>query len=197
MPDATPIAEDAPLRPINPYGETKRTLEGALRWYGAAYGLRSVSLRYFNVAGATDRIGEVHRPESHLVPNVLIAAEGGPGLTVFGEDYPTPDGTPIRDYIHVSDLADAHLAALALAAATRPRPSDRGAAGPTASPATSGRQPASRCARSCARPRRSSAGRSRTPWVRDDRAIRPSSWPRTPSPESSWAGRRDGRRSTR
>ena len=116
VPDATPIAEDAPLRPINPYGETKRTLEGALRWYGAAYGTRSVSLRYFNVAGATDRIGEVHRPESHLVPNVLIAAEGGPGLTVFGEDYPTPDGTPIRDYIHVSDLADAHLAALALAA---------------------------------------------------------------------------------
>ncbi len=115
VPDATPIDEDAPLRPINPYGETKRTFEGALRWYGAAYGLRSVSLRYFNVAGATDRIGEVHRPESHLVPNVLIAADGGPRLTVFGEDYPTPDGTPIRDYIHVSDLADAHLAALALA----------------------------------------------------------------------------------
>jgi len=115
VPDGTPIGEEAPLRPINPYGETKRTLEGALRWYGAAYGLRSVSLRYFNVAGATDRIGEVHRPESHLVPNALIAAEGGPALTVFGEDYPTPDGTPIRDYIHVSDLADAHLAALALA----------------------------------------------------------------------------------
>ena len=137
VPDATPIAEDAPLRPINPYGETKRTLEGALRWYGAAYGMRSVSLRYFNVAGATDRIGEVHRPESHLVPNVLIAAEGGPGLTVFGEDYPTPDGTPIRDYIHVSDLADAHLAALALAAGdAEPAASaeaDRGAAGaPTA-----------------------------------------------------------------
>ena len=117
VPDATPIDEDAPLRPINPYGETKRTLEGALRWYGTAYGLRSVSLRYFNVAGATDRVGEVHRPESHLVPNALIAAEGGPPLTVFGEDYPTPDGTPIRDYIHVSDLADAHLAALALATA--------------------------------------------------------------------------------
>jgi UDP-glucose 4-epimerase len=114
VPDTTPIGEDAPLRPINPYGETKRTLEGALRWYGAAYGLRSVSLRYFNVAGATARIGEVHRPESHLVPNMLIAAEGGPRLTVFGEDYPTPDGTPIRDYIHVSDLADAHLAALTL-----------------------------------------------------------------------------------
>ena len=202
VPDATPIAEDAPLRPINPYGETKRTLEGALRWYGAAYGLRSVSLRYFNVAGATDRIGEVHRPESHLVPNVLIAAEGGPGLTVFGEDYPTPDGTPIRDYIHVSDLADAHLAALALAAgdaepAASARPTATRPARRRPSPATSGRQPASRCARSCARPRRSSAGRSRTPWVRDERAIPPSSSPRTPSPESSWAGPRDVRRSTR
>jgi UDP-glucose 4-epimerase len=115
VPDAAPIGEDAPLRPINPYGETKRTFEGALRWYGAAYGLRSVSLRYFNVAGATDRVGEVHRPETHLVPNALIAVAGGPPLTVFGDDYPTPDGTPVRDYIHVSDLADAHLAALLLA----------------------------------------------------------------------------------
>jgi UDP-glucose 4-epimerase len=119
VPDATPIEEDAPLRPINPYGETKRTFEGALRWYGAAYGLRSVSLRYFNVAGATERIGEVHRPETHLVPNALIAAAGGPPLTVFGEDYPTPDGTPVRDYIHVSDLADAHLAALLASSAAR------------------------------------------------------------------------------
>ncbi len=112
VPDATPIDEDAILRPINPYGETKRTFEGALGWYGAAYGLRSVSLRYFNVAGATERLGEVHRPETHLVPNALIAAEGGAPLTLFGEDYPTPDGTPVRDYIHVADLADAHLAAL-------------------------------------------------------------------------------------
>lgn len=112
VPDATPIPEDAPLRPINPYGETKRTFEGALRWYGAAYGLRSVILRYFNVAGATGRLGEVHRPETHLIPNVLLAAEGGPALTLFGEDYPTPDGTPVRDYIHVADLADAHVAAL-------------------------------------------------------------------------------------
>jgi UDP-glucose 4-epimerase len=112
VPDATPITEDAPLRPINPYGESKRALEGALRWYGVAYGLRSVILRYFNVAGATDRLGEVHRPETHLIPNALIAASGGPALTLFGEDYPTPDGTPIRDYIHVADLADAHVAAL-------------------------------------------------------------------------------------
>jgi UDP-glucose 4-epimerase len=112
VPDSTPIFEDAPLRPINPYGESKRTFEGALRWYGAAYGLRSVILRYFNVAGATERVGEVHRPETHLIPNALLAAEGGPALTLFGDDYPTPDGTPIRDYIHVDDLADAHVAAL-------------------------------------------------------------------------------------
>ena len=115
VPDATPIGEDAPLRPINPYGESKRTLEGALHWYGAAYGTRSVSLRYFNVAGATERIGEVHRPETHLIPNALAAVAGGQPLTVFGDDYATPDGTPIRDYIHVSDLADAHLAALLVA----------------------------------------------------------------------------------
>lgn len=112
VPDATPIAEDAPLRPINPYGETKRAFEGALRWYGAAYGLRSVILRYFNVAGASARVGEVHRPETHLVPNLLAAAAGGDPLTLFGDDYPTPDGTPIRDYIHVEDLADAHQRAL-------------------------------------------------------------------------------------
>jgi UDP-glucose 4-epimerase len=112
VPDSTPITEDAPLRPINPYGESKRTFEGALRWYGVAYGMRSVILRYFNVAGATERLGEVHRPETHLIPNVLAAAGGGPALTLFGEDYPTPDGTPIRDYIHVADLADAHAAAL-------------------------------------------------------------------------------------
>ena len=112
VPDSTPIPEDAPLRPINPYGETKRTFEGALRWYGAAYGLRSVSLRYFNVAGATEALGEVHDPETHLIPNVLLAAEGRLQLTVFGDDYPTPDGTCLRDYIHVADLADAHLRAI-------------------------------------------------------------------------------------
>ncbi len=112
VPDTTPIREDAVLRPINTYGETKRAFEGALRWYGHAYGLRSVILRYFNVAGATERLGEVHRPETHLIPNVLLAAEGGPALMLYGEDYPTPDGTPIRDYIHVADLADAHVAAL-------------------------------------------------------------------------------------
>jgi UDP-glucose 4-epimerase len=121
VPDATPIPEDAALRPINPYGETKRTFEGALRFYGEAYGLRSISLRYFNVAGATKRNGELHTPETHLIPNVLRAAETGAPITLFGEDYPTPDGTCIRDYIHVADLADAHLAALEAIAPDDPR----------------------------------------------------------------------------
>ena len=112
VPDATPIPEDAALRPINPYGETKRAFEGALGWYGRSYGLRSVSLRYFNVAGATVALGEDHSPETHLIPNVLLAAEGRLELTVFGDDYPTYDGTCIRDYIHVADLADAHLRAI-------------------------------------------------------------------------------------
>jgi UDP-glucose-4-epimerase GalE len=112
VPDTTPILEDAPLRPINTYGETKRTFEGALRFYGEAYGLRSVSLRYFNVAGATERNGELHDPETHLIPTILSAAETGEPVTLYGADYPTPDGTCIRDYVHVSDLADAHVRAL-------------------------------------------------------------------------------------
>jgi UDP-glucose 4-epimerase len=112
VPDATPIPEDAPLRPINPYGESKRSFEGAMAWYARAYGLRTVSLRYFNVAGATDAHGEVHEPETHLIPNLLRAAEGLARATIFGDDYPTPDGTCIRDYIDVADLADAHLRAL-------------------------------------------------------------------------------------
>ena len=112
VPDTTPIPEDAPLRPINPYGESKRTFEGALAWYGRAYGLRSVTLRYFNVAGATETLGEVHDPETHLIPTVLAAVLGTTDLTVFGDDYPTPDGTCIRDYIHVADLADGHAATL-------------------------------------------------------------------------------------
>ena len=112
VPDATPIPEDAALRPINPYGETKRTFEGALGWYGRAYGLRSVTLRYFNVAGATEARGEDHDPETHLIPAILAAAAAGGRFTLFGDDYPTPDGTCIRDYIDVADLADAHLRAI-------------------------------------------------------------------------------------
>jgi UDP-glucose 4-epimerase len=112
VPDATPITEDAALRPINPYGETKRAFEGALLWYARAYGTRSVTLRYFNVAGATEALGEDHDPETHLIPAIFGAIEAGRPVTLFGGDYPTPDGTCVRDYIHVADLADAHLRAI-------------------------------------------------------------------------------------
>jgi UDP-glucose 4-epimerase len=112
MPERTPIQESDPVRPINPYGETKRTVESAINWYGQAYGLRSVILRYFNVAGASGQFGEVHRPESHLIPVLLNAAAEDREATLFGDDYPTPDGTCVRDYIHVEDLAQAHLLAL-------------------------------------------------------------------------------------
>jgi UDP-glucose 4-epimerase len=118
-PEKVPIRENAPTRPVSPYGASKLAFEGAMRWY-AAYGLRSVTLRYFNVAGASARSGERHDPETHLVPNVLAAAAGGPALTIHGDDYPTADGTAIRDYIHVEDLADAHLAALELTARMTP-----------------------------------------------------------------------------
>jgi UDP-glucose 4-epimerase len=112
VPDASPISEDAVLRPINPYGESKRSLEAAAGWFASAYGLRVASLRYFNVAGATARNGETHDPETHLIPNALNAVAGGPPLTLYGTNYPTPDGTPIRDYVHVADLAEAHRLAL-------------------------------------------------------------------------------------
>jgi UDP-glucose 4-epimerase len=123
-PETTPIPEDAPLRPINPYGETKRALEAAAGWYAVAHGFRVASLRYFNVAGASERNGELHEPETHLIPNAISALDGGAPLTLFGTDYPTPDGTPIRDYIHVLDLADAHRLALEATAPDDPR-SDR------------------------------------------------------------------------
>jgi UDP-glucose 4-epimerase len=120
-PDRTSITEETPPNPVNPYGETKRTIEAAAAWHGRAYGLRSVSLRYFNVAGATLHNGEVHDPETHLIPNLLSAVAGGPPLTLFGDDYATPDGTCVRDYIHVDDLAEAHLLALEATAPGDPR----------------------------------------------------------------------------
>jgi UDP-glucose 4-epimerase len=123
VPDTTPISEDAPLRPINPYGESKRSLEAAAGWFATAYGLRAVSLRYFNVAGASATNGERHVPETHLIPNALRAVAGGAPLTLFGTDYPTPDGTPIRDYVHVLDLAEAHRLALEATAPGDPRTS--------------------------------------------------------------------------
>jgi len=114
-PVRVPIDETHPQAPVNPYGESKLMVEKMLRWYGDAYGLRWMALRYFNAAGADpDReIGEDHDPESHLVPLVIDAARGTrPPVKIFGTDYPTPDGTAVRDYVHVMDLADAHLRAL-------------------------------------------------------------------------------------
>jgi len=115
MPDRLPIGEDTPQQPINPYGASKLMVERMLADFGAAHGLRSIALRYFNAAGADPdgEIGECHDPETHLVPLVLDAASGRrPHITIFGTDYDTPDGTCIRDYIHVTDLADAHVKAL-------------------------------------------------------------------------------------
>ncbi len=111
----TPIPETHPQRPINSYGESKLAIERALPHFERAHGLRSVALRYFNASGADPEgeIGEDHAPEIHLIPRAIEAATGGPGLQVFGDDYPTPDGTCLRDYIHVTDLADAHVKALA------------------------------------------------------------------------------------
>ena len=113
-PQQIPIDEDHPQRPINPYGETKLVVERSLPLVERATGLRSVALRYFNAAGAdaSGLIGEDHEPEEHLIPLAIRAVHGGPPLTVFGDDYDTPDGTCIRDYVHVSDLADAHVRAL-------------------------------------------------------------------------------------
>src|SRR5215467_13316743 len=112
-PEAQPIEETALTQPTNPYGETKLTFEHALKWYDRAYRLRYASLRYFNAAGATRQCGEDHDPETHLIPITLQAAAGKrPRVEIYGDDYPTPDGTCIRDYIHVIDLARAHIQAL-------------------------------------------------------------------------------------
>ncbi|MGA2629708.1 MAG: UDP-glucose 4-epimerase GalE [Terriglobia bacterium] len=114
-PERVPIPEAHPTRLVNPYGDTKLMMERALQWYGAAYGIRWAALRYFNAAGADPDgdLGEEHDPESHLIPLVILAALGRtPYVEVFGTDYDTPDGTAIRDYIHIVDLADAHVKAL-------------------------------------------------------------------------------------
>ncbi|HKV05121.1 MAG TPA: UDP-glucose 4-epimerase GalE [Candidatus Acidoferrales bacterium] len=112
-PKQVPIPESCPQWPVNPYGWSKLLMERLLDSYDRAYGLKFASLRYFNAAGASAQNGEDHEPESHLVPNVLKAALGEkPEVSIFGKNYPTPDGTPIRDYVHVTDLADAHIRAL-------------------------------------------------------------------------------------
>ncbi len=115
IPERVPITEDLPKAPVNPYGLSKLAFEYAMQSYGEAYGLRFMSLRYFNAAGCDDsgEIGELHDPETHLIPNALKSATGAQtDLQIFGEDYDTPDGTCVRDYIHVDDLADAHVLAL-------------------------------------------------------------------------------------
>jgi len=111
-PATIPITEDTPQRPVNPYGETKRDFEKLLAEAGPPQGMGVVSLRYFNASGATELRGEDHDPETHLIPNVLAAALGKRPLEIYGTDYPTGDGTAVRDYVHVADIADAHLRAL-------------------------------------------------------------------------------------
>ena len=112
-PEYVPIDERHPQRPTNPYGWSKFMVERVLESYGAAYGLKFVALRYFNACGASGTCGEHHDPETHLIPLVLFAAQGRrESVSIFGDDYPTPDGTAIRDYIHISDLSQAHLLAL-------------------------------------------------------------------------------------
>lgn len=111
-PERTPIEETATLAPTNPYGESKLLAEHMMTWINRIHGLRYASLRYFNVAGAVEGRGEAHEPESHLIPLILDVALGRrPNIKIFGKDYPTPDGTCIRDYVHVGDLADAHILA--------------------------------------------------------------------------------------
>ena len=112
-PEKQPIEESDPANPTNPYGETKLAFERAMHWYERAYGLRYASLRYFNAAGASENCGEVHDPETHLIPIALQTAAGKRNqVEIFGDDYPTNDGTCVRDYIHVVDLARAHIMAL-------------------------------------------------------------------------------------
>ncbi len=112
-PVATPMTEEHPQQPINAYGESKLMFERCIRWYHRAYGLKSASFRYFNAAGATELRGEAHRHESHLIPLVLDVAVGDrASVDIYGSDYPTRDGTCVRDYVHVADIADAHLLAL-------------------------------------------------------------------------------------
>ncbi|HET9074809.1 MAG TPA: UDP-glucose 4-epimerase GalE [Solirubrobacteraceae bacterium] len=113
VPESTPIREDAPTRPSNPYGASKLAVDHMIGGFCSAHGLGAVSLRYFNVAGAHGEVGECHEPETHLIPNVLKVPLGQrDSVALFGTDYPTPDGTAVRDYIHVDDLARAHLLAL-------------------------------------------------------------------------------------
>ena len=178
---AEPIGEDTPQAPVNPYGETKLMVEQVLRDYAAAYGLRAVALRYFNAAGADPdgEIGEAHDPETHLIP--LAAGAPRPVAhrsTVFGDDYPTPDGTCIRDYVHVSDLAERPRAGLP----------DAWTARPAFAPTTSALATASPTWRSLPPLGAARAPRSRSGWVRAAPAIRRSSPQTHARPDANSAG---------
>ena len=174
-PQRVPLDETHPQQPINAYGETKLAVERALPHFETAYGLRSVALRYFNAAGADPDglLGEDHSPEIHIIPRAIFAARGTDALKVFGEDYPTPDGTCLRDYIHVTDLADAHLRPSCPSSTAVPRP---------ASTWAPGRRTRSR--RSSMPWRASPVGRSPTPLRRDGlgtpRACTPPTAPSVP-----------------
>jgi UDP-glucose 4-epimerase len=128
-PVSVPITEEHPTSPTNPYGATKLAFEQALKWYGHAYGFRSIALRYFNASGGglpAGTMGEDHAPETHLIPNVLRAAAGLTGyVEIFGTDYPTEDGTCLRDYVHVLDIAEAHILALQALERSNPGASSR------------------------------------------------------------------------
>ena len=194
-PESVPIQEDARLLPTNPYGQSKLLVEQMLAWFNRIHGLRYASLRYFNVAGAPEgpdgvTRGEAHEPESHLIPLVLDVALGRrQSIRIYGDDYPTPDGTCIRDYIHVSDLADAHLLALsALGAAAKERPR-------SSTTLVMGR--VSACGRSSSRPAASPAIPSRPRSIPAVPAILPSSLPAPRKPCASSAGSRATPSSTR
>jgi UDP-glucose 4-epimerase len=180
-PESVPIGETATTRPTNPYGASKLAVDEAIRYEAAASGLGAVSLRYFNVAGASGGQGERHDPETHLIPSVLKVAVGEhDAVRIFGTDYPTPDGTAVRDYIHVDDLARAHLLALE-------RASTRSSTWATA--------PVSRSARSSMPPASSPAARSRRWSRRAGRGTPRCWWRRASGSERRWAGCRRSRRS--
>ncbi len=111
-PERLPLDEKTPVRPVSAYGEIKLSFENALRWYASAYGMQATALRYFNAAGASENYGEAHVPETHILPCALRAAVSGEAAQINGSDYDTPDGTCIRDFVHVVDLAEAHIRAL-------------------------------------------------------------------------------------
>ena len=183
VPAKVPITEDLPRSPVNPYGVTKLIFEQALESYGPAYGLAYVCLRYFNAAGADEdgTIGEIHKPETHLIPSAFEAIRGErPALEIFGDKYPTPDGTCVRDYIHVNDLAEAHVQGLEYLN------------GGNSVALTWGRVEALRFAKFFRPSSRSQAGKCRAAWRRPGQEIRQNWWPIRERAEKllSWKAKR-------